>query len=145
MILYALVARGKIVLAEYTKLSGNFPTVTRVLLSKISEQDGKMSYVYDKHIFHYIVDSGITFLCMCEEDSKKRIAFLYLDEIKKQWRANYANLEQTAVAFSMQTEYSPILAKHMDFYNTNPTDDSIGKIRAQIDNVKEVTIIFFIF
>jgi vesicle-associated membrane protein 7 len=47
-ILYALVARSKHVLAEYTSSHGNFPTVTRVLLSKIPEQDGKMSYVYDK-------------------------------------------------------------------------------------------------
>ena len=43
MILYALVARGKNVLAEHTKMVGNFPTVTRVLLAKIdTEQDGKM-------------------------------------------------------------------------------------------------------
>jgi hypothetical protein len=47
-ILYALVARDKNVLAEYTSISGNFPTVTRVLLSKIQAGDGKMSYLYDK-------------------------------------------------------------------------------------------------
>ena len=39
-ILYALVARGNTVLAEYTFTSGNFPTITRVLLGKIPEQDG---------------------------------------------------------------------------------------------------------
>jgi vesicle-associated membrane protein 7 len=32
-----------------TATSGNFPTVTRVLLAKIPvDQDGKMSYVYDQ-------------------------------------------------------------------------------------------------
>lgn len=45
---YALVAREKTVLAEYTATSGNFPTVTRVLLAKIPPSDGRMSYVYDK-------------------------------------------------------------------------------------------------
>ena len=45
---YALVARGKTVLAEFTSTSGNFPTVTRVLLAKIPAEDSKMSYVYDK-------------------------------------------------------------------------------------------------
>lgn len=45
---YALVAREKTVLAEYTATSGNFPTVTRVLLAKIPPADGRMSYVYDK-------------------------------------------------------------------------------------------------
>jgi hypothetical protein len=30
--LYGLVARGKEVLSEYTAVSGNFPTITRLLL-----------------------------------------------------------------------------------------------------------------
>jgi hypothetical protein len=47
-IFYALVARRQTVLAEYTARSGNFPTVTRVLLTKIGDGDSKMSYVYDK-------------------------------------------------------------------------------------------------
>lgn len=49
-IVYALISRGKTVLAEYTSTSGNFPTVTRVLLSKIPTENSKMSYVYDKWV-----------------------------------------------------------------------------------------------
>lgn len=33
--------------------TGNFPTVTRVLLAKIPSQDGRMTYVYDNYTFHY--------------------------------------------------------------------------------------------
>lgn len=51
-ILYALVSRDKNVLAEYTSISGNFPTVTRVLLSKIQNTDGRMSYQYDKYMLY---------------------------------------------------------------------------------------------
>ena len=44
---YALIARGKnVVLCEYTARTGNFATVTRVLLGKIGAEDAKMSYVY---------------------------------------------------------------------------------------------------
>jgi len=50
-LVYALVSRQKTVLAEYTATSatGNFPTVTRVLLSKIPTVDGRMTYVYDEY------------------------------------------------------------------------------------------------
>lgn len=82
-IVYSLIARKKSVLAEYTSSTGNFPTVTRVLLAKIPEQDGKMSYVYDKHVFHYIVDQGMTFLCMSDENTKRRITFAFLEDIKQ--------------------------------------------------------------
>ena len=43
MIVYALVARGRTVLAEFTSQRGNFSTVTRALLSKIPAADGRMS------------------------------------------------------------------------------------------------------
>lgn len=108
-ILYALVARKKTVLAEYTTTQGNFPTVTRVLLSKIPEHDSRMSYVYDKHVFHYIVDQGITFLCMSDENTKRRITFSFLDDIKKCWRDRYSSVEQTALAFSLNDMFAPTL------------------------------------
>lgn len=72
-LIYSLVARGKTVLAEYTCAQGNFPTVTRILLSKLPQQDGKMSYVYDNHTFHYIVDNGIIFLCLSDGDIKSKL------------------------------------------------------------------------
>jgi hypothetical protein len=50
-IFYALVARkaaaGPVVLAEFTARSGNFATVTRMVLAKIADKP-RMSYVYDE-------------------------------------------------------------------------------------------------
>lgn len=112
-IVYALIARKKAVLAEYTCSSGNFPTVTRVLLGKIPEQDGKMSYVYDQHVFHYIVDGGMTFLCMATEDTKRRLTFAFLDDIMKLWREKYGSVEQSALAFSLNDLFAPILKQRM--------------------------------
>ena len=66
---------------------GNFPTVTRVLLSKIPRVDSKMSYVYDNTTtFHYVVDAGITYLCMSSEMVKRRIPFAFLDDIRLRFK-----------------------------------------------------------
>lgn len=127
-------------LAEYTSSHGNFPTVTRVLLSKIPEQDGKMSYVYDNHIFHYLVDEGITFLCMSDEGMKRRITFSFLDEIKRIFRENYQGVERTALAFSLNESFAPVLRQQIEIFNTNPAADNISKVKSQIDNVKDVMI-----
>jgi vesicle-associated membrane protein 7 len=66
-----------------------------------------------RHIFHYIVDNGITFLCMTEESTKRRVAFSFLDEVKSQWRQEYAGVEQTALAFSLNDRFSPVLHHQM--------------------------------
>jgi hypothetical protein len=53
---YALVSRSKTVLAEFTDQAGNFPTVTRMLLGKVDDsKNGRVSYVYDQYMFHYLV------------------------------------------------------------------------------------------
>jgi Regulated-SNARE-like domain len=139
-ILYSLVARGKNVLAEYTTMTGNFPTVTRVLLQKIpEEQDGKRSYQYDKFMFHYMCSGGIIFLSMCEVDSTKtRIAFQFLDEVKNEWRQRYSQKENTAFAFEMQSEFAPILEIQMTHFNDHKANDTIEKLKTQIESVKEV-------
>ena len=60
MIVYALVARGRTVLAEFTSQRGNFSTVTRALQSKIPTVDGRIFYVCDGHVLHYQVSVSIT-------------------------------------------------------------------------------------
>ena len=113
-ILYALVARGKTVLAEFTSTSGNFPTVTRFLLARIGDRtnthtqtqtqteagsDGstKMSIIYDQHIFHYVVEegTGMVYLCMVDDtETKRRVPFLFLEEIQRRFTAAYGESAQ---------------------------------------------------
>ena len=49
-LIYGLISRQENVLAEYTSSKGNFSTVTRALLVKIPEEDGKLSYLYDEYV-----------------------------------------------------------------------------------------------
>lgn len=108
-------------------------------MGKIPETDGKMSYVYDKHIFHYIVDNGMTFLCMADESTKRRITFAFLEDIKGLWRERIGEAEKSALAFSLNDMFAPILRQRMEYYAGNPqATDNISKVQAQIDNVRDV-------
>ena len=137
-IVYALVARKRVVLAEHTSSSGNFPTVTRVLLAKIPDQDGKMSYVYDQHVFHYVVENGITFLCMASEQTRRRVTFSFLEDVMTAWRAQYAAMEQTALAFSLNDAFGPVLKQKMEHFSNSPSADNIAVVQARIDSVKDI-------
>lgn len=35
--------------------------------------------VWDAHVFHYIVENGVTYLCMADEQSRRRIPFAFLE------------------------------------------------------------------
>jgi vesicle-associated membrane protein 7 len=140
-VFYALAARGKTVLAEFTARSGNFPTVTRVLLGKINEgTDAKMSYIYDEYVFHYLVEAGITYLCLADEKQKRRIPFLFLEDVKERFTGMYRDRAKTAIAFAMNAEFARVLEDRMAYFNDNPNADSFGKVRGQIAEVKDVMV-----
>jgi len=141
--LYALIARGKDVLCEYTAVSGNFPTVTRLLLGKIPRgEDGKRSYVYDAHVFHYIVADRLTYLCMTDDPQQKRFRapFAYLNDIKDRFLTRYGRESaHTAIAFAMNAEFSGILKRQMDYFNT-PDAAASSALQAKLDDVRNVMI-----
>jgi len=140
-IIYALVSRATHVLAEYTSsgLTGNFSTVTRVLLKKIPKEDGKLSYIYDKYIFHYMVSNELTYLCMTDRDFPRLVAFQFLDDIKTRFLATYGDRGKTAIAFAFNADFQRVLQQQMDRYNSTK-DDKVARVREEISQVKDVMI-----
>jgi vesicle-associated membrane protein 7 len=99
---YALISRGKTVLAEFTDQAGNFPTVTRLLLGKIDDsKPGRVSYVYDQYMFHYAVYDNIIYLCMTDADpsgaDRVRLPYAFLDDIKVEFVRIYGDRSQVEI------------------------------------------------
>lgn len=67
-ILYAVVARGTVVLAEFSAVTGNTGAVARRILEKLpSEADSRLCFSQDRYIFHILKANGLTFLCMAND------------------------------------------------------------------------------
>ena len=140
-IIYALVARGTCVLAEFTTTSGNFTTVTRRILEKIPREDAKMSYVYDSHVFHYVVAHGITYMCMADTDFGRGVPFAFLDDITRRWSTTYGERGQTALAYGMNEDFSRVLHRQMDFFSRNLGEaDRVHRVQGEIDEVRTVMV-----
>jgi len=138
-ILYALIARETTILCEFTTTSGNFQQITNTILNKIKPQDGSMTYVYDeKYAFHYIVEGRLTFLCMADAE-KRRIPFVFLDDIKNKFIATYGDRANSALALSMNEDFGRTVKKTMDYYN-DPANDATTQAQRKLDAVKDVMV-----
>jgi len=52
-----------------------------------------MSVVHGRHVFHYCTsNNGLTFLCMADESSKRRVPFAFLDDAKKGFAVRVSQL-----------------------------------------------------
>ena len=62
------------------------------------------------YVFHYMVEDGITYLCLADEQQKRRIPFLFLQDIKEKFCAQYGDRIKTAISFAMNTEFARVRA-----------------------------------
>lgn len=67
-ILYAVVTRGTVVLAEFSAVTGNTGAVARRIIEKLPEEaDSRLCFSQDRYIFHILRSDGLTFLCMAND------------------------------------------------------------------------------
>lgn len=59
-LIYSFVARGTVILAEYTEFTGNFTSIASQCLQKLPASNNKFTYNCDGHTFNYLVDDGFS-------------------------------------------------------------------------------------
>ncbi|KAI3454217.1 hypothetical protein Pfo_010880 [Paulownia fortunei] len=140
-ILYALVARGSVVLAEFSATSTTANSITRQILEKISgNNDTNISYSQDRYIFHVKRTDGLTVLCMAEDTAQRRIPFAFLDDIHQRFVRTYGRAVLSAQAYAMNDEFSRVLSQQMDYYSNDPNADRINRLRGEMSQVRSVMI-----
>jgi len=139
-IIYSLIARGPIILTEFTNSKGNFTQVTQVILEKIPPNDSKLTYVYDRYLFHYISEEGITYLCMADDSFGRRVPFAFLQDIKAKFLNNYTKDRILSSPPYGLNEFSKILSKQMEYFSNNPAADKIKQALGSIEQNKEVLV-----
>jgi hypothetical protein len=66
-----------------------------------------------RYLYHYIVEGGITYLCLADEDQKRRIPFEFLEDIKRRFQEQYGDRARTATAFAMNQEFQQEIQRRM--------------------------------
>lgn len=140
-ILYSVVARGTVVLAKYADCTGNFEEVTEKILAKIPPENDKLTYTKGAYLFHYICEDNIIYMCITDDAFQKSRAFLYLTEIKRRFQAVYGQGAQTALAYSMNTDFGSVLANEMKYYGESNQDiDLLSKVHGELDELKDIMV-----
>ncbi|KAG0499980.1 hypothetical protein HPP92_000052 [Vanilla planifolia] len=83
-ILYAVVARGTVVLAEFAAVTGNTGAVARRIIEKLPpDSDSRLCFSQDRYIFHVLRADALTFLCMANDTFGSSIHTVMVDNIEK--------------------------------------------------------------
>ncbi|XP_059155870.1 vesicle-associated membrane protein 7-like [Physella acuta] len=138
-ILYSVVARGTTVLAKYASCAGNFTEVTDQILMKIPQENSKLTYSHGSYLFHYVTEDRIVYLCITDDDFERSKAFLFLNEIKRRFKAQYGVRAQTALPYAMNSDFSRTMASQMRSVSED-RPDQLNKVQDQVDELKEIMV-----
>ncbi|CAK9329642.1 unnamed protein product [Citrullus colocynthis] len=141
-ILYGMVARGHVVLAEFSATQTNASAIARQIMEKMKQgdDDSNASYSHDRYIFHIKKTDGLTVLCMADEASGRRIPFAFLEDIHQRFVKTYARTILSAPAYAMNDEFSRVLSQQMDHFSNDPNADRLNRLKGEMSQVRTVMI-----
>ncbi|XP_010241141.1 PREDICTED: putative vesicle-associated membrane protein 726 [Nelumbo nucifera] len=139
-LIYSFVARGTVILAEYTEFKGNFTSVASQCLQKLPASNNKFTYNCDNHTFNYLVENGFTYCVVAVESAGRQIPIAFLERVKDDFSKRYGGGKgTTASAKSLNKEFGPKLKQHMQYCVDHPEEISkLAKVKAQVTEVKGV-------
>ncbi|PSS13879.1 Vesicle-associated membrane protein [Actinidia chinensis var. chinensis] len=137
-ILYAMVAKGEVVLAEFSAAATNASSTARQILAKTPRGNGdsNASYSQDRYIFHVKRTDGLTVLCMADDSAGRRIPFSFLEDIHQRFVRTYGRAIHLAAAYAMNDEFSRVLSQQMDHYTNDPNADRINRLKGEMSQVR---------
>jgi vesicle-associated membrane protein 7 len=77
---------------------------------------------------------------MCDNNNdKRRIPFLFLEDMKERFTTTYGAKAQTAIAFAMSNDFGKVIQNQMDYFN-NHSVDAISAVNSKLDDVKNIIV-----
>lgn len=140
-IIYAILYRyPDTVISEYSKAQGNFPQITRNIITKVPK-NGKFSYSYNESfVYHYISENNFMFMCLADVEFNKRAAFIFLEDLKNKFFAKYSKIANTVIAFGIHSEFVNTIKERMDFYSSNKNIDKLSALKETVEQTKNVLL-----
>lgn len=89
IIIYALVARGTLVLAEYTSYDGDFPQFARKVIAKSPRNKSKKTFTKENLSFTFFSDDEFTFLCLTSTSVPRETSYKFLDTMASEFFSDY--------------------------------------------------------
>ncbi|GAB2281965.1 hypothetical protein Dimus_016529 [Dionaea muscipula] len=139
-LIYGFVARGNLILAEFTEFTGNFMSIASQCLQKLPASNNKFTYSCDGHTFNYLVDNGFIYGVVAVESVGRQVPIAFLERIKDEFTKRYGGGKAAmGVAHSLDKEFGPKLKEEMQYCVDNPEEISkLAKVKAQVSEVKGV-------
>jgi vesicle-associated membrane protein 7 len=138
-----IVAANGVILTQDKPLSPIMKQTLQKLIENLPKHDSKVSYQISGSTYHCLVENTIVYIVVSDADTQARTAYGMLAEAKEAFKQQFGNggyPKPADLNAARCGKFSSTLAQKIRYFNDNPQGDKIGKLKNQIEDVKNVML-----
>jgi hypothetical protein len=136
-LIYSVVARDDVLLAEFTPFSGNFVLTAQQILKRCSPSRKYGKFSASNYIF-YVLYEELIFLVMADAKYSERIAFAFLDNIRKIFLGQHPVETARKMGMYGAMPFSATLRNNMELYNSPEEVDNVARLWKETEEVNQI-------
>ncbi|KAL5227042.1 hypothetical protein ABZP36_015307 [Zizania latifolia] len=107
-------------------------------LSKGQHEASRMSIETGPYLFHYIIESCVCYLTMCDRSYLKKLAFQYLEDLKNEFeRISGSQIETAAIPYAF-IKFDAFIQKTRKLYLDTRTQRNLAKLNDELYEVHQI-------
>eukprot|EP00249_Psilotum_nudum_P017748 c26471_g2_i1 orf=470-1129(+) len=107
-------------------------------LSQGQHEPSRMSIETGPYIFHYLIEGGVCYLTMCDRSYPKKLAFQYLEDLKKEFeKVNRSQIETVARPYAF-IKFDTFIQKTRKLYLDTRTQRNLAKLNDDLYEVQQI-------
>ncbi|EPY53924.1 SNARE Sec22 [Schizosaccharomyces cryophilus OY26] len=112
----------------------------KLILKRLTPSTEKQASIEaGDYTFHYIIEHGISYLCICDRSYPRKLAFSYLEELAVEFWGTYGEeaLQPGLRPFAF-VQFDIFMQKSKRVYNTPRANDNLDKLNTELKDVTRV-------
>ncbi|KAJ3007517.1 SNAP receptor [Thoreauomyces humboldtii] len=109
------------------------------LFKRLSPQsDQRCSIETGNLVFHYLIEFGVCYLCLCDRSYPRKLAFAYLEELQQEFQEQYGDQVGTVARPYAFVKFDSFIQKTKRQYKDSRTQRNLNKLNEDLQDVTRI-------
>jgi len=114
----------------------------KTLFKKLSHGPGvppsRMSYESGEYFMHYVIESGVCYLTLCDRNYPKKLAYSYLEELQREFADKHgATVDSVARPYAF-IKFDTFIQKTKKLYSDQRTQRNLEKLNEDLHDIQSI-------
>ncbi|XP_014669564.1 PREDICTED: vesicle-trafficking protein SEC22b-like isoform X2 [Priapulus caudatus] len=113
----------------------------KMLFRKINEQSPiRCSIETGPYVFHYVMNAGVCFLVLCDQNFSKRVAFSYLEDLRNEFDQQHGSKVQSVARPYSFIEFDTYIQKAKKNFTDSRARRNLVNINTELQDVQRIMV-----